>query len=100
MEAECLTCAKATDRLPFVSAVERMCSVEHQLQSVLVGNGLQFVDGCGAAPQMDTDDAGGAWCDHAPHGIGIEIVRRWVDVREYRCDALPVECVGGGHERP
>ena len=65
---------------------------------VLIGERLKLLCWRRAAPQMDTDDSGGPWRNHAPHGLRIEIVRRRIDVGENRCDLLPLQCVCGRDE--
>src|SRR3546814_1058352 len=57
-------------------------------------DGLEFVNRRSTVPEVHADNPGGTRSDHAPHGIRIEIVRRGIDVREHRGDALPVEGVG------
>src|SRR6185437_9017145 len=49
---------------------------------------------------MHTDNAGGARGNHAPHRLRIEVVRGRVDIGKYRSDALPVQRVCRGYERP
>ena len=47
---------------------------------------------------MHADDAGGAWRDHAPHRVRVQVVRGRIDIGEDRRDALPVQGMGGGDE--
>lgn len=100
VEAEHFARSKPTDRLPFVCASEGVGGIEHQFQPVLVGYGLQLVDGCGTTPNMHTDDAAGARRNHPANSIGVEVVRRGVDVGEHRRDALPVKCMRCGDKGP
>src|SRR3546814_8633708 len=75
MEAKDFACAEAPDALPFVAAAEGVGCVKHELQPMVVGDGLEFVNRRSTAPEVHADNPGGTRSDHAPHGIRIEIVQ-------------------------
>src|SRR3546814_7365190 len=72
MEAKDFACAEAPDALPFVAAAEGVGCVKHELQPMVVGDGLEFVNRRSTAPEVHADNPGGTRSDHAPHGIRIE----------------------------
>ena len=75
-----------------------MGRIEHQFETMLVGDRLQFADRRTAPPQVNADDAGSARRDHAAHGGGIEVVGSRINVRKHRRDGLPVQCMSSGDE--
>src|SRR3546814_433554 len=51
MEAKDFACAEAPDALPFVAAAEGVGCVKHELQPMVVGDGLEFVNRRSTAPE-------------------------------------------------
>src|SRR3546814_17325360 len=53
MEANDFACAEAPDALPFVAAAEGVGCVKHELQPMVVGDGLEFVNRRSTAPRSE-----------------------------------------------
>src|SRR5262249_16171493 len=98
MEAQHLRFAKASDHPTVVRAGERMRGVEQQGQVELSRDLYESVDIAGAAPEVNSDDAGGAWRDHLTGPARIEGGGFRIDVGEQRGELLALQRMGRGDE--
>lgn len=98
VEAEHLGVAEVADHAAAIGAAKGVGRIEHQSQTVALGDLGQRVHGAGLAPDVYADDARGARGDQRLNSSWIDVVRRCIHVTEHRRDLLPLQGVGCGHK--
>ena len=90
--------SETAQHLALEGAAQRMRTVEKQLQAMLVGQFGQGRNIAGASPNMHAENSRGPLGDERSHLLGVDRVRRGVNIAEYGRDALPGQRVRRGHE--